>query len=561
MQPKDAGYLHDMLEAAKALQAFTGNVTYEEFLADPMRQAAIERKIEIIGEAARRVSKEFRDANTQIPWRPIIAQRHIVAHEYDRLVHQRIFKVATIHAASLAAELHRLLPAPPPDPLPEPTLFDLENPIILLDKRITIAGLGRFGGNITAARWLVGQGAKVVVTDQATEKDLAGSIAQLEGLPVEYHLGAFNEADFTQTDLVVASPAIPLNNPFLVAAKNAGVPVSTEIRLFVERCPARIVGVTGTKGKSTTTALLGRMLAEKYKTWVGGNIGGSLLPNLHEIKPSDIVVLELSSYMLEHLKAMQWSPHVALVTMVAADHLAWHGSLEAYQDAKKNIVRFQKSADVAVLNSRDAGASSFAQGIASRVVPYPLVDAKPFDLTLPGSHNQLNAQGAFATANVLGVTWDEAQKAVRDFPGLPHRLQLVHESNGVRFYNDSIATIPEAAIAALDSFPSKRVLQIVGGYDSAAPLGPLCQALADRAKGVLCIGAIGPQIAQLLTTSSTPSNATVHDCGDLATAVTRAKSLANPGDIILLSTGCKSYDQFVNFEQRGDAFTSFAREE
>jgi UDP-N-acetylmuramoylalanine--D-glutamate ligase len=431
----------------------------------------------------------------------------------------------------------------------------------LANTHVTVAGLGHFGGGIAVARWLVGQGAKVLVTDQASAADMGDSVRQLDGLPVEFRLGEHREEDFTRADLVVASPAIPLNSQYLLAAKNAGVPVTTEIRLFVERCVAPIVGVTGTKGKSTTTALLGRMLSAKYRTWTGGNIGGSLLANLPEIEPSHVVVLELSSYMLEHFKAMSWSPHVALVTMVATDHLAWHGSVEAYHDAKRNIVRFQRPDDIAVLNASDPGASAFAAGIASRVVKYPLIDSKKFALTLPGAHNQLNAQGAFAAAHVLGVTWEQAQAAIADFPGLPHRLQLVHEADGVRYYNDSIATIPEAAIAALESFAPKRVLQIVGGYDSGAPLGPMCNALTERAKAVFCIGAIGPQIAAMLSESASQSAAEVYDCGDLATAVKLARQKATAGDIVLLSTGCKSYDQFTNFEHRGDRFIALARGE
>lgn len=429
----------------------------------------------------------------------------------------------------------------------------------LSGKRITVAGLGRFGGGIAVSRWLVGQGATVLVTDQATAGELADSVRQLEGLPIQYRLGEQRESDFADADLVVASPAIPLNNPLIHAAHKSKVPVTTEIRLFVERCVAPIVGVTGTKGKSTTTALLGRMLGEKYKTWVGGNIGGSLLDKLPEIEPTHWVVLELSSYMLEHLKEMTWSPRVALVTMVAADHIAWHGSVEAYQDAKRNIVRFQRPDDIAVLNSTDPGSMSFAHDAKGRVMTYPLVDSKSFHLALPGAHNQLNAQGAFAAAAALGVTWEQAQRAIADFPGLPHRLQLVHEQDGVRYYNDSIATIPEAAIAALEAFPPKRVLQIVGGYDSGAPMTALCNELTERAKAVLCIGKVGSQIAETLSQSVSQTAASVYECGDLATAVKVARQQAVAGDIVLLSTGCKSYDQFVNFEQRGDRFAELVR--
>lgn len=429
-------------------------------------------------------------------------------------------------------------------------------------KRVTVAGLGRFGGGIAVSRWLVEQGATVLVTDRDPADKLADSVKQLDGLPIAFRLGEQREADFTDTDLVVASPAIPPNNTLLEAAKAAGVPVTTEIRLFVERCPATVIGVTGTKGKSTTTAMLGEVLRRRFTVWVGGNIGRSLLADLGEIDTTHLVVLELSSYMLEHLGAMRWSPHVALVTMVSSDHLEWHGgSIDAYVNAKKNLVRFQRPDDFAVLNEESPVAMEFARATPGRVVTYGLEGRKPFELTLPGRHNQLNAQGAFAAASVLGVTWDEAQAALRDFRGLPHRLELVAERGGVRYYNDSIATIPEAAVAALESFPPKRVVQIVGGYDNGTPLTGMCNALVERAKAVLCVGQTGKRIAETLAQSNSQHGTSVYDCGDLATAVRLAGTIAAAGDVVLLSTGCKSYDQFVNFEERGAAFTRLVRAE
>lgn len=437
------------------------------------------------------------------------------------------------------------------------------NPIkidILKDKRITVAGLGRFGGGIEVARWLVGQGAKVLVTDKESAEKLADSVAKLDGLPIEFRLGEHREADFTSADLVVTSPAIPPTNPYLVAAKNAKVPISTEIRLFIERCPATIVGVTGTKGKSTTSTLLGLMLQTRFNTFVGGNIGGSLLEKLPAMTKSDVVVLELSSYMLEHLRSLGWSPHVALVTMITNDHLEWHGSVDAYIDAKKNLVRFQKSSDFSVLGEDDPVSKSFADATDAKIVWYGVKDRKPFWLKLPGAHNQLNAQAAFAAAAVLGVSWEQAQDAIADFVGLPHRLQLVHEANGVRYFNDSIATIPEAAVAALESFPAKRVIQIVGGYDKKLDLSGMCDALARRAKAALCIGKTGTKISQTIQTIAVPDRAQVYDCIELTEAMKIARQIAEPGDVVLLSTGCASYDQFTNFESRGDAFAKLARE-
>jgi UDP-N-acetylmuramoylalanine--D-glutamate ligase len=430
--------------------------------------------------------------------------------------------------------------------------------IELRGKRVTVAGLGRFGGQIAAARWLCGQGATVCVNDREPPEKLADSVAQLKGLPIEFRLGEQREADFSQADLVVASPAIAPHNPFLLAARRAGVPVVTEIRLFIERCPAKILGVTGTKGKSTTTAMLGRILSRRFKTWTGGNIGKSLLGDLAQIGATDLVVLELSSFMLEYLGEAHWSPHVAVVTIIGADHLDWHGSAQAYFQAKKNILRFQTSDDFAVLNQNDPRTAELAREAIGNVIPYGGGEARKFALMLPGDHNQLNAQAASAAASILGVDWETAQQALADFSGLPHRLQLVHESAGVRYFNDSIATVPEAAIAALDSFPQKKVIQIVGGSDKGLSPTALCAALVERAKAVLCIGTTGPNLAELMERSDSPTAAAVYRCGDLSTAVAMARRIAVHGDVVLLSPGFASYDQFTNFEQRGEKFTKLA---
>jgi UDP-N-acetylmuramoylalanine--D-glutamate ligase len=429
------------------------------------------------------------------------------------------------------------------------------------NKRVTVAGLGKFGGQIAAVKWLVRSGAKVLVTDKSSADKLAASRKELDGLPVEFRLGEHRVEDFTSADLIVASPAIPPHNPYIAAARQAGVPLTTEIRLFIERCPAtRIVGVTGTKGKSTTTTLLGRMLATKFTTHVGGNIGRPLLLEIDNIKPDDVVILELSSFMLEYLRDLQWSPHVAVVTMLSADHLDWHGSAEAYLDAKKLIVKHQKPGDIAVLPENSPHTADMMTMTQARVVLYPGVRPRRFELTVPGAHNQFNCQAAWAAAEALGVHFDDAQRAVRDFTGLPHRLQLVHEAHGVRWFNDSIATIPDAAVAALEAFPPRTVLHIVGGSDKGIPFTGLAAALNERAKAVLCIGTTGREIARLVADAGGENwVAPTYHCHELRVACRQAHSLAMPGDVVLLSPGCASYDQFDNFEQRGELFTKWAR--
>lgn len=425
-------------------------------------------------------------------------------------------------------------------------------------RRVTVMGLGRFGGQLAAVRYLVTQGASVLVTDAAPEAKLSESLRQLSGLPVTLRLGGHDEADFVETDLVVASPAVPPNNAFLQRAYAAGVPVVTEIELTLERLYARcpnvtVVGVTGTKGKSTTTELLGRMLATTCRTHVGGNIGRPLINGIDTIGPDDVVLLELSSFMLHYLGRRRFRPHVAVVTMITADHLDWHGSLEAYIDAKRQLVRYQLASDHAVLCGRSEVACGLRNDTAATVHLYDLPKAgERISMRLPGDHNQLNAAGALLAALLLGVTRERAVAAVADFAGLPHRLELVHEENGVRYVNDSIATVPDAAIAALCAFPAGRVIQIVGGSDKQLDMSPLVDALRNRARAVLCIGTLGPMLASAV-------GAKAEVCHTLESAVRRARQIARPGDVVLLSPGCASYDQFAHFEARGDAFRRLAR--
>ncbi|MGH7215014.1 MAG: UDP-N-acetylmuramoyl-L-alanine--D-glutamate ligase [Tepidisphaeraceae bacterium] len=431
------------------------------------------------------------------------------------------------------------------------------------NKRVTVAGLGRFGGGISVAKWLVAEGAKVLVTDRDPAEKLADSVKQLDGLPIEFRLGGHRHEDFSSPDLVVTSPAIPPTNEFLQTARKAGIPITTEIVLFVERCPAeQVLGVTGTKGKSTTSAMLGQMLQTKHTTWFGGNIGRSLLSDLPKIARRDLVLLELSSFMLHYLGELKWSPHVGVITMLSADHLDWHGSADAYLADKANLIRFQKSSDFAVLNDENEPSRALRRDAKAKIVPFGLAGREPFELLIPGRHNQLNAQAAFAAAGVMGVMRQQAQAVLREFKGLPHRLQLVHEDarTGIRYFNDSIATIPEAAVAALESFPERTVVQIVGGHDKGLPIDAMCEALARRAKAVLCIGKTGPKVAEGVGRAGGQATQTAHECGDLAAAMTKARQIATRGDVVLLSTGYASYDQFTNFEQRGETFARLARE-
>jgi UDP-N-acetylmuramoylalanine--D-glutamate ligase len=330
--------------------------------------------------------------------------------------------------------------------------------------------------------------------------------------------------------------------------------VTTEICLFWQRCENLLIGVTGTKGKSTTASMIAHILRSQRPCFLGGNIGGSLLEKLDEINRSGApVVLELSSFMLHWLGQIQSSPAVAVVTMLSTDHLDWHGSPANYIDAKRNITRFQLPGETLVRRG-DPVSRTFVAPAGVRLREYPDASVKPFDLIVPGAHNATNAQAAFLAVEAPGVlTWDHAQAALRTFIGLEHRLQLVHDAGGVRFFNDSIATIPDAAVIACDSFEKGRVIQIVGGaVKEGLSWDAMCDHLAARCKKVLTIGTNGPALAKRC-------GAAGEYVATLETAVLRAKELAQPGDVVLLSPGTASYDQYANYEKRGEAFANFAR--
>ncbi len=262
--------------------------------------------------------------------------------------------------------------------------------------------------------------------------------------------------------------------------------------------------------------------------------------------------------MLHYLGLIHWRPHVAVVKMVGTDHTDWHGSPDAYLEAKQNIVRFQTEKDFAVVSSHLPGSRAFGKLTKGAVVEFGKRANLPaaFAPLLPGKHNRINERGAYAAAKLFGVYVDEAETQVADFRGLPHRLETVHEGTGVKWVNDSIATIPDAAIAANAAFEQGKVIQIIGGDDKGNDMREMCRVLAARSKAILTIGKSGPMLATLARESS--AKAKVIECVTLERAVNEANSLATDGDVVLLSTACASYDQFKNFEDRGEQFRTLA---
>ncbi|MDY6913372.1 MAG: UDP-N-acetylmuramoyl-L-alanine--D-glutamate ligase [Planctomycetota bacterium] len=430
---------------------------------------------------------------------------------------------------------------------------DISQPGALRGKRVTVMGLGRFGGGVGVTRWLCRAGVKVTVSDKADAAEMKDSIRQLEGLPVTLHLGGHKEEDFLQADLLVVNPAVAKNSPLVVAAEAAGVPRTSEMNLFLQRCPAPVAGVTGSVGKSTTTAMLGAILAGRFTTHVGGNIGRSLLEDLPCIAHDHVVVLEMSSFQLEDLPLVGISPHMAVVTNIQPNHLDRHGTVEAYAAAKKNIFRYQSPKDVLILNAADIALAAWKAEAIGRVEFFDPSD-EPFALGVIGSHNQNNAQAAWVAARQFGIDRDLAAAALRKFAGLPHRLQFVAERDGVIYYNDSKCTTPQGAIVAMAAFEPRRVIIIVGGYDKDVSFEALGAALAERAKAVVSLGATREKIIEALEANRRQAAPAVERAEDLASATALARKHARPGDVILLSPACASYDMFTNYRHRGQAF-------
>ncbi len=447
----------------------------------------------------------------------------------------------------------------------------------LAGKRVTVMGLGRFGGGIGVTRWLCSRGADVLVTDKDSAEDLADSVAKIRPLVdsgrVTLRLGEHNVSDFTTCDLVVANAAVPRpwENRFLRSAEAAGIPITTEISLTIEqlreRGVSRTVGITGSVGKSTTTAMVHHALTDVQavaRVWMGGNIGGSLLGEMERIGRDDVVVLELSSamlYWLERTLETKWSPRVAVVTNVSPNHIDWHGELGHYEASKRHLIEHQGEGDTSVLGS---GVWEWRRSTKARAVRIEdFMMARP--LALPGEHNRTNAAGALAACLAIApdMPREALEGAIAGFTGLAHRLALVAEAPlapgeaPVRFYNDSKSTTPESALKAVDAIAAMpgvgrgRVHLIAGGYDKGSDLSPIAHMAGDLG-GLYTVGATGPAIAAA-------SAGRAVECSTLERAVGAALERMRPGDALLLSPGCASWDQYVNFEQRGDEFVSLVR--
>ena len=451
-------------------------------------------------------------------------------------------------------------------------------------KTVLVMGLGRFGGGVDAAEFASNAGAKVIVTDLATREQLGNSIEKIKKCPgIEFHLGSHNAYDFEKADIIIANPAVPGNNKFLEIARQAGRLVTSQINIFFELCPAKIIGITGANGKSTTTALTSHLLRNtsheprvtSHETvWLGGNIGNQpLLTILDQINPDDLVVLELSSFQIEQLAEVQKAPHVALLTNLTPNHLDRYGTFENYCAAKENIFRFQKpdgnNPVISIFNAEDKIAAEWFEKYKNdpgRICIEFSADDVTEDIRdcykLPGRANLSNLAAALAIVRQFGVNNESIKKSLPEFKALPHRLELVEEINGISWYNDSKATTPDGAITALEAF-NQPIIIIAGGYDKNLPFDEFGEKIVQKAKAAILLGQTAPKIhSSILDSRYSMENrrvSRIQIVDSLHEAVKLANKFAKPGDIVLLSPACASYDMFENYEQRGNEFVKLVK--
>ena len=455
----------------------------------------------------------------------------------------------------------------------------LDDPSSLRGRRVLVMGLGLLAGGVAAARYAVEQSAReVVVTDLRPEPVLRPSMQKLAGLPIRYVLGHHEASDFAQADVVVRNPGVRLDSPYLAIARSAGARIEMEITWFFRAWRGKIAGITGTRGKSTTTMLLYAIMNEAgMEPVLGGNIGGiETLSLLSQTSPDRWAVLELGNWMLEGLHPIHRSPHLAIFTNLLPDHLNAYHSMEEYGEAKSSIFRYQGQGDIAIFNQENAYTRAYAE-----VAPAEYVwlyapelststlrslpsDERLFlyrdDIQLRGAHNAGNVQAATLAAELLGIAPSVIHRAVSRFHGVPHRLEPVREVDGILYVNDSASTAPVAGIAAMRSF-SQPIVLIAGGNSKNLDIDEFAAEISARVKHVVLLaGDASLDLAAAIRASaqrqgrSNLAGGSLVPQQSLAAALEEARNAAAPGDVVLLSPGFTSFGLFLNEFDRGNQF-------
>jgi UDP-N-acetylmuramoylalanine--D-glutamate ligase len=451
-------------------------------------------------------------------------------------------------------------------------------------RRIVVLGFGRQGQAL--ARYFSERGAAVVVSDRKPAEAFKEQRPTFKGLPVEFVFDGHPPELLEGTDLLCLSGGVPADLPLAQQARTLGIPLSNDSQLFLESCPARVIGVTGSAGKTTTTALIGRMAAAHYarrrgRAWTGGNIGRPLLLDLPEISEDDLVTMELSSFQLE---LMTTSPQIALILNLTPNHLDRHKTMQAYTEAKAHILEFQVPGDVAILGRDDPGAWSLRDRVKARLLSFSL---QPFNdgngayiddgrvwirlegaaqsvlpqgaIELRGEHNLYNVVAACLAAAAAGIAPEAMRAGVQGFTGVPHRLEFVRSVGGVDYYNDSIATSPERAIAAVRAF-DKPIVLLAGGRDKDLPWEAFAEVVCRRVRRLILFGEASEKIARAIESNEGGCDLeAVEQVPEFDAAFHTAVGAAEPGDVVLLAPGGTSFDAFPDFEARGERFRELVR--
>ncbi|MFH1116598.1 MAG: UDP-N-acetylmuramoyl-L-alanine--D-glutamate ligase [Pseudomonadota bacterium] len=443
----------------------------------------------------------------------------------------------------------------------EPPVSDTAS--LFRGKRVTVMGLGLLGRGLGDTLFLIRCGAHVTVTDLKTEDQLAPSLKELAGLPVRLRLGRHDPADFAEADMILRNADVPRSSPFLKQARERGVPVEMDESLFCKHFQGMVIGITGTRGKTTTSTLIHRILSlHRSRVFLAGNImGKATLPLLEDARPDDAVVLELSSWQLQGFHDAGISPHASVFTNVYPDHLNRYRDMTEYIDDKKAVFLYQKAADFCVFNGDQPETTALSEEAPAGKAFFSKADVPDhWKILLPGVHNRENIAGAVCLCTRLGVPEQTIRRAVEGFTGVEHRLQWLGEKNGIGFVNDSTSTTPVAGCAALDAFQGKRIFLIAGGADKKLDLMPFARAAADRAEKIALLNGSATESLRRGIEQAGAKTKLLGPFDDLKSAVERLMEHTVAGDTVLLSPGCASFGMFQNEFHRGETFINIVKD-
>jgi UDP-N-acetylmuramoylalanine--D-glutamate ligase len=450
-------------------------------------------------------------------------------------------------------------------------------------RRVLILGAARQG--LALARWLSLHGAQVTLSDMRSADDLRLARESLAEFPIRWEVGGHPLELLDATDILCLSGGVPLTLPIVAEAAKRGIPLSNDSQIFMEVVPCKTIGITGSAGKTTTTTLVGRMAKNAYgeRAYTGGNLGDPLIKYVDDMNAENLAILELSSFQLDQMTV---SPSVAAILNITPNHLDRHGTMEAYTAAKARILDFQSKEDAAVLGRDDIGAWSLRNRVKGKLLTFSLSELEeglngayyhdgllnlrdgnaylPLILrekiSMRGDHNVLNVLAAFTIGHAAGFPLDAMLEAAEDFRGVPHRLELVRELRGVRWYNDSTATAPERSMAAIRVFDEPIVL-LLGGRDKDLPWEQLMHLVSERVDHLVLFGEAAHKIEKTAERLGPGKKRfTVARTGSLKEAVLKAAEIAEAGDVVLLSPGGTSFDEFKDFAERGERFGAWVRE-